>query len=135
MTAQTCLSARHRTIIGFVIVAGKVQKSVKNENPNFILCAMAKLTGIGSGNVDGDRKITGKFRRNRFHCRKGNNVGGFIFAAERLVERAHPPIRGQQQAHVAFEANGSARSGDKAAKSGFGHSIELFLDLDHLRSK
>jgi len=32
-------------------VAREMQKSMKNENPDFILCAMAELTGIGSRNI------------------------------------------------------------------------------------
>jgi hypothetical protein len=75
-----------------VIHSGKVQRAMQNQNAEFILNGMAKLTRLGSGARKRDREVAALFQGTW----KGKHVRWIVFASKSFVQFLRFFIAGDQ---------------------------------------
>ncbi len=119
--AELLLEFAHLAVIGFVIVTGEVQHSVKDQNFHFGEQVVANTAGLCSSRLEGDGDVAafgGGEKRG-----KGKHVGGLILAAELQVEALDLSVAGEQDVDLTGES-GSALSLVRKAREG--QAAEVF---------
>lgn len=120
--AQRGFSSSHLAGVDFVVVSGKVQDAMQDENLQFRSQRMPGLPCLACSRFDGDGQVAGDasiFAGEDFArlCRgKRKHVGGLILMAELAIETADPRITGEQDGDVALELRGVRRVGEKCRK-------------------
>jgi hypothetical protein len=122
--AQQELAAGHLAFVNFMVVAGQVEKAVKNQHSK--LCGQRVAAGggllAGGGDADGQvaRRALRSFQPRKLDRREREHIGGLVLAAELAVEAADILVGGEQDGDLAAEANSGLRQGKKAAEGAGG---------------
>lgn len=125
--AEQALAASHLAGVNYVVVASEMKQSVKDKDLDFggermvLVNGLAKCGGNAYGQIAGDF-----FRANAFR-REGEDVGGFVLAAELTIEFAECRVSSEQDGDLTAKANGFLRSREKARQSAGGGQMEIFI--------
>jgi hypothetical protein len=121
LLAQAKFLARHRAVVGLVIVSAEVEDAVQDEHLQFLRQRVFEAASVGGGDVAGDHDVAGKVACDFGHRRKGEHVGGLVLAAELPVEGAHAAAGDHQDVDLPTQAGSASRSQHEAAQSRLGN--------------
>lgn len=115
LRAQLLLLLRHFAVVGFVVVAGKVQQPMQHEHLDFDCESVSLLGSLPLSSVHADGQISGEFFLvlDKSIGGKRQNVCRFIFAAKLPVESSDCLVAGKQDGNLAAQANGGLRPAEK----------------------
>ncbi|HTX40427.1 MAG TPA: hypothetical protein VMD25_01265, partial [Acidobacteriaceae bacterium] len=116
--AQHSLFSSHLAGIGFVVVSGKVQDPVQDEDLQFRSQGMQGFPRLAVSRVNGDGKVAGDAMIVAGECcGKGKHVGGVVLVAELAVEAADASIAGKQDGDNAAKLRCVRGLGEECRKS------------------
>ena len=123
--AEQAFAAGHLAFVNFMIVAGKMEQTVKDEDLDFRGERMALFGGLTQSRGHADSEIAGDAVCAEAFCWKREHVGSFVFAPELTIEFADCGIRGEQDCDLAAQAYGGLRSAEKSGQRARGRQLEI----------
>ncbi len=90
---------------------------MQQKDTNLIAQRVSKGCGLTGSGIERDRQIAGMTTR-IFSSGKAQYIGGFVFAAKRLVQTAQSSIVSQQNIYIAMQANGFTGTVEKSHQAG-----------------
>jgi hypothetical protein len=121
--AELEFAAGHFSVVGFVVVSGEVEEAVEDEDFQFAGEGVALIGSLAAGGIDADGDVSRDF----FGCiqslvfgREGEDVSGFVDAAELAVEFLDGLICGEEDVDLAAEMDGGLGFGKEADEGWLG---------------
>ncbi len=107
--SQQAFAAGHLAVVGLVVVTGKVQKTVQDED--FDLCRerVALLNSLTERRRNADGQVASNFFLvlDELLSREREDVRSLVFAAKLAIEAANSGVSSEQYGDLALEADGS----------------------------
>ena len=98
-------------MVGFMVMSGQMQQTMKQENSNFGRNGMSQKFGVLARDVTGDGDVTGDLPV--LGGGKGKDIGGNVFAAKVTVEAAHLAVGRYADVDLPANTHGAACSPQK----------------------
>jgi len=95
----------HFAIVCLVIFTGEVQETMQQEDTNLVAQGVAVGCGLAGGGFERDGEIAGVFACYFWRCGEAEDIGGFIFAAEALVELAEGGVTCEEDVDCSAETD------------------------------
>jgi hypothetical protein len=121
--AKSGFAGRHFAVVGFVVLAGEVEEAVEEEDANFVAQGVAVGGGLAGSSFERDGEVTGVFDGEGRRRGEAEDVGGFVFATEALVELAQGRVAGKENIDCATEADGEASTVEELCQAGCGEAV------------
>ena len=117
----------HLAGVGFVIVAGKVNKAVENEDFYLSRKRMSLFEGLAARGFTADGDVAHCFflALVQVYGRKGKHIRRLVFAAEAAIEIAEDCVCGKQNGDMAAESDGGLGFSQEARQSARGGQTEI----------
>jgi hypothetical protein len=141
LSVKSALAASHAAVVNFVVVAGEMKQTVKNEHLELCTKRMAVLDGLAQGRGNTDCKIACDFVFVLDEVRGGKrqDVRRLVFAAILAVEAADFAVGCEQYADFATQAHNSLSLDQKPSQGagggnssvGSGVKIQVWVEEDH----
>jgi hypothetical protein len=121
--AKGGLEDRHFSFVSFVVLAGEMEEAVEEKDFYFIAEGVAVGGGLAGGGVERDGEVAGVLGGECGWCGEAEDVSGFVFAAEVLVEVAEGWVVGEQDVDCSFDADGGSGAVEEAHEAGAGEAV------------
>jgi hypothetical protein len=100
-----------------VVLAGEVKEAVEDEDSYFVAQGVAVGGGLADGGFERDGEVAGVFGGEVCWRGEAEDVGGFVFVSEALVELAEGRVVREEDIDYAAEADGQAGAVEEARQA------------------